>query len=156
MTTTVTGALTEQGRASTADEMAVIRLELARVDAKASTLVGLDGAGLLFAATSANSAPMAAKVLLLAVAVTLAFSATFALLALRPRFGPTGLCRWRQMILHDLAAAMNGRQRGDSVLELKFMSQLTYDKFRALRWSVNAIFVAVALLVTAVVAGVIA
>lgn len=142
------------------EEITAVRGELARIDAKAATIVGLDGAGLLFSATAASAAgvsPVQAGLLLLASS-TLALSALAVLIgAARPTAGPTGLHRWAGMGTGDVLEALAGADEADhGARELVFLSTLAAHKYRAIRRGVDALVGGVLLLAATVLAGVIA
>lgn len=139
-------------------ELAAVRGELTRVDAKCSTLVGLAGAGLAFTLTAASSkAPVVERVLLVAAAVALAASALVLLRALRPRFGRHGFCRWSARTADQITQSLAGvdpahHHAGD----LAILSAIALKKFRAIRRAVDLMAAGIVLLAAAIVAGVIA
>lgn len=141
-----------------AAELAAVRGELTRVDAKCATLVGLAGAGLAFTLTAVSGrAPVVERVLLVAAAAALASSALVLLLqALRPRLGGSGFCRWSAMepgqVLQDLADVDPARHHAG---ELAVLSAIALRKFRAVRMAVDLMAAGMVLLAAAIVAGVI-
>src|SRR4051812_30184071 len=84
-------------------ELAAVRGELSRVDAKCATLTGLAGAAAAFLTTRIHTAtPLLTRLLLAAAGIGLAAAAVLLLAGvLRPRTGTTGFRRW---------AAMNDQQ----------------------------------------------
>jgi hypothetical protein len=154
-----------------ATELAAVRGELARVDAKCSTLTGLAGAMLAFLVTQAGHGPIAARVLLAAAGVVLAADVVVLLLVLRPRLGSTGFRRYavlspaqvRALFLvhspYDPDTRGNGApgSAGDGIEaeDLQVLSQITDRKYRGLRRAVDLTVVAVVFMVFALLAGVI-
>lgn len=150
---------TSSAESVVAGELAAVRGELTRVDAKCATLVGLAAAGMAFTLTSASSrAPVVERVLLVVAAGALASSALVLLLqALRPRLGGSGFCRWSAQtpvqVVEDLADVDPARHHAG---ELAVLSQIAVKKFRAVRRSVDLLAAGMVLLAAAIVAGVIA
>jgi Pycsar effector protein len=152
------------------EELAAVRAELARVDAKCATLAALAGAAAAFTATQAAHGPLAVRAA--AAAAGLAFTAAVLVLllaVLRPRFGGSGFCRYAalsQLAIRDLARygwtddVQHGRPRLEAHVlgpsDLSVLSKLAYAKYRRLRLAVDLMSAGVALLAAAVVAGVIA
>jgi hypothetical protein len=155
-----------------ATELAAVRGELTRVDAKCSTLTGLAGAMLAFLVTQAGHGPIAARVLVAAAGVVLAAAILTLLSVLRPRLGSTGFRRYATMssaqvralfLVHspyDPGARGNGGPAGSGdgieAEDLQVLSVITDRKYRGLRLAVDLTVVAVVFLVFALLAGVIA
>lgn len=139
-------------------ELAAVRGELTRVDAKCGTLVGLAGAGLAFTLTAVSGrAPAVERVLLVAAAAFLAGSALVLLQALRPRFGGTGFCRWSErtpdQITQGLADVDPVRHHAG---DLAVLSAIAIRKFTAIRRAVDLMAAGLVALAAAIVAGVVA
>ncbi|GAA2726720.1 Pycsar system effector family protein [Actinocorallia aurantiaca] len=144
-----------------AGEVAAVRGELARVDAKCSTLVALAGAGLAFTLTaiSGKDVPTAAKVLLAGAALMLAASALVLLFkALRPRLGPTGFNRWAQMSRDQVRDEVwrGPHEEYHHAEELVVLSRIAAGKFTAIRHGVHLLAAGLVLVAAAICAQVIA
>jgi hypothetical protein len=138
-----------------AGELAAVRGELVRVDAKCSTLVALAGAALAFTLTavSGKDTPAVARVLLAAAAVVLAASALVLLLkALRPRLGPTGFNRYasmdREQLMKDIGNGPN--EDGYHARELLILSRIAVGKFTAIRHGVHLLAAGLVLIAAAI------
>src|SRR4051794_39649688 len=85
-------------------ELAAVRGELSRVDAKCATLTGLAGAAAAFLTTRIHTAtPLLTRLLLAAAGIGLAAAAVLLLAGvLRPRTGTTGFRRWSAMNDHQI------------------------------------------------------
>ena len=138
-------------------ELAAVRAELPRVDAKCSTLAGLTMAGLAFLSTQVSHGPMVVRVLMGAAGVVLAAATLVLLVAvIRPRMGTTGFRlyagmspeRVRELFAEQVGAA--GRQEHDLVV----LSSITDRKYRNLRIAVDLTAVAVVFTAVAILAGV--
>ncbi|MCO6011734.1 DUF5706 domain-containing protein [Actinoallomurus purpureus] len=138
-----------------AAELAAVRAELPRVDAKCSTLTGLAMAGLAFVATQVTHGPSVVRALMGAAGVVLA-AATLALLAvIKPRFGRTGFRLYARLspdilreVLADQAAAVSLQER-----DLITLSQIVHRKYLGLWAAVALTAVAVVLAAAAIVTG---
>jgi Pycsar effector protein len=138
-------------------ELAAVRAELPRVDAKCGTMTGLTMAGLAFLATQVTHGPIVVRVLMGAAGVTLAAATLVLLLAvIRPRLGNTGFRLYARMspekvreLFADQAAAV-GRQEQDLIV----LATITDRKYRHLRLAVDLTAVAVAITAMAILAGV--
>ncbi|MFI7038386.1 Pycsar system effector family protein [Microbispora rosea] len=141
------------------EQAALVRAELARVDAKAGLLVGWAGAALAVvitvttAATGTNRVPAVALTGLWAAAGLLGVAVVVLLLAVRPRIpriGGTGFVVHARAaspaaLLHTLTAADAANHLAADVW---LLSRLAVAKYRRLRLAVD--FLIVALLVLAV------
>jgi Family of unknown function (DUF5706) len=148
-------------------QLAAVRGELTRVDAKCSTLVSLAGAALAFLVTQAHG-PLLVRVLLAAAGVTLA-GATVALLAvLRPRLGTTGFRRFAVMDSAEVRALFTvrhpfdpeargngGAAQADPVgiecEDLRVLSQIVNRKYLGLRLAVDLVAAAAVLVAAALI-----
>lgn len=138
-----------------AEEVAAVRAELTRLDAKCGTLTGLAGAAVAFLATQVGGdAPIAQRALLAAAGLVLT-AATVLLLSgvLRPKLGPTGFRFWAALPPEEIAAEIAARDDlGPS--ELHVLSKICNTKNIRLRLAVDLIVVAVGLIGVGLVAGV--
>jgi Pycsar effector protein len=141
-------------------ELAAVRGELARVDAKCATLAALAGAALAFLVTqtAAPHHPVVVRVMLGAAGLLLA-AAVVVLLAgvLRPRLGATGFCRWARLSAAAVVAELGEvDQAHHAANELVVLSRITVVRQRTLRRAVDLLTGGVTLIGCATVAGVIA
>lgn len=134
-----------------ADELAAVRAELPRVDAKVGTLASLTMAGLAFLATQVAHGPILVRILMSAAGVLLAAATLVLLLAvLRPRFGTTGgFRRWARLSEEEIPAALGEDSR--HVRDLITIASIADRKFTGLRWAVDLTAIAVALTAVALV-----
>jgi hypothetical protein len=150
-----------------AGELAAVRGELSRVDAKCGTLAGLAGAALAFLVTQTGHGPLAVRILLGTAGAVMAAATMVLLLAvLRPRLGSTGFRRYAVMSGNELADLFTrGRSTpaAGAVLatsleieDLQVLSQIVNRKFLGLRLAVDLIAFSVLLMTVALLAGVIA
>jgi hypothetical protein len=151
------------------EELAAVRGELGRVDAKCATLAGLTGAAAAFTATqAAGHAPVAVRAAAVAAGLAFTASALVLLLAvLRPTLGSAGFCRWAALSApeiedcaekHDDAESTGGipavsAARADAAEVLQVLSVITVTKYRRLRVAVDLAAAGVALLAAVAVAG---
>lgn len=147
---------TSQGRLL-AGELAAIRGELARVDAKAGILLSLSSAGIAFVATTAPKVSGAEAVLLIGSAAALTAAALVLLLTvLRPRLGASSFNSWATRTpAQILAAADQVTEDQHAANELGFLSYLISRKFRQLQRGVDLLALGVVLLAVAIVISVI-
>lgn len=143
-----------------AEELAAVRGELARVDAKCATLIGLAGAALAFLVTQiAGPAPLAVRVLLGGAAVVLAVAAVVLLAVIRPRLGTVGFCRYAAMTSDEIrrmftaGEASSTHERRFRAESLLTYSRITRRKYGRLRVAVDLLGAGVVLLGAGVVAG---
>jgi len=140
-----------------AAELAAVRAELPRVDAKCGTMTSLSMAGLAFVATQVTHGPMVVRVLMGAAGVVLAAATLVLLVAvIRPRLGTTGFRMYGRMspekvreLFADPAAAVDHQER-----DLIVLATTTDRKYRHLRIAVDLTAVAVAFTAAAMLAGV--
>lgn len=142
-------------------ELAAVRGELTRVDAKSATLAGLAGVGLAFLVTQTGHGPLAARLALAAAGTVLAAATELLLMVLRPRLGSTGFRRYAAMAPAEIralfAAAVivngpddragrlpSGLVDGIEADDLQVLSDIVNRKYRALRTSVDLARVLVA------------
>jgi hypothetical protein len=155
-------------------ELAAVRAELARVDAKCSTLAALAGAAAAYTAGQASHGPAAVRgVLVAAGAVFTAAVLVLLLTVLRPRLGSAGFCRWaglsaceigsRATQLDDALAiggipAMEAARaaREHTAHTLQTLSVITLTKYQRLRLAVDLAAVGVLLLAATGIAGAVA
>lgn len=151
----------EKARQRLTAEMDVVRVELTRVDAKCSTLVGLAGAALAFLVTQMHG-PIGVRALLAGAGVLLAAAVLVLLWVLRPRLGAAGFCAFARTSPDGIARwALADEPDGLKALtaeaaDLRFLSQIVDRKYRSLRRAVDLAGLAVILLAAALVAGVVA
>ncbi|RCG27188.1 hypothetical protein DQ384_26065 [Sphaerisporangium album] len=126
-------------------ELAGVRAELARTDAKAGTLLGttltLAGVAVAAAALTGRQLPLAARVVVwLCVACMIACVALLAV-AIRPslsRVGPhPGWMGYADADPAELAARTGSDHRQDSAAELVLLSRLVRRKYRTIQHSVH-------------------
>ena len=137
-----------------AGELAAVRAELPRVDAKCSTMTSLTMAGMAFVATQVTHGPAEVRVLWGAAALALA-AATLTLLAvIKPRRGATGFRLYARLspatigeVFADQAAVVSLEE-----WDLITLSRIVDRKYAGLWWSVTFTAVAVVLTLTAIVA----
>lgn len=160
------------GHLSRAGELAAVRGELVRTDGKCGTLAALAGAGAAFAAGQAGHGPLAARAAFALAGLALTGAVLVVLLALRPRLGSVGFCRWAAMSESDvrlltwqedtdriggLPAVRAARTAAGAEAEtLHTLSVITMVKYRRLRLASDLAAAGVVLLAAAAVAGVIA
>lgn len=140
-------------------ELAAVRGELARIDAKCATLTGLAGAALAFLVTQAGRGPLPVTVLLAAAGVALMAAAVLLLRILRPRLGPVGFCQYASMTSDDvrrvlLQEAVDARRHWAG--QLIVLSRIAKTKNRRIQRAVDLLVVGLALIAAALIAGVIA
>ncbi len=141
-----------------AGELAAVRGELARIDAKCGVLTGLAGAGLAFLLqTSVQRLDLAVQALVVAAAACWSGAALVLLVrVLRPHLGPTGFCRWAAMTTRDVLSEVSGtREDTYAARELVVLSQIVHRKYTALRQAVvllaaGLVLVAAAVLTSAI------
>ncbi|RSN53317.1 Pycsar system effector family protein [Actinomadura sp. WAC 06369] len=144
-----------------AAELAAVRAELARVDAKCGTLAGLAGAAVAFVATQVTRGPVPMRITLGAAGLVLAAAAVVLLACvLRPRLGASGFRRWVAM---DAVQVADCHMEADQDLitswqceDLVVLSRICDRKNRRLRLAVDLIAFGVLLIAAGVVVGVIA
>jgi hypothetical protein len=146
----------EQMRALEA-EVAAVRGELTRLDAKCGTLASVAGIGAAVLTGQITHGPVAARVLLAAAGLLLAVAAVLLLWILRPRMGRTGWCRWAHLDAQSITVAFT---RGDAAVraadDLHVLSAITMAKQIRLRRAVDLLVAAVAVVAAALVAGAVA
>jgi hypothetical protein len=137
------------------NELAAVRAELPRVDAKCGTLTGLTMAGIAFLATQVTHGPTAVRVLMAASGLTMA-AATVVLLAvvIRPRFGSTGFRAYATATPAELRTLLIAECQATQERDLIVLSRITNRKYRGLKLATDLTVVAVALAAVAIVAGV--
>jgi hypothetical protein len=144
-----------------ADELAAVRGELVRVDAKCATLAGLSGAALAFLVTQTGTGePLPVRVLLAGGGVAMACAAVLLLAGvLRPRLGSTGFLRYAGQtvteIRYDLPDSENGVERHQAS-ELQVLSRIARAKNRKLQRAVDLMVAGLVLVGVALVVGVVA
>lgn len=148
---------TETGRILAA-ELAAVRGELVRADAKCATLTGLAGAGLAFLlqASTGQRVDLVVRVLLAAAAICWAAAALLLLVrVLRPHQGPSGFRWWAE---RGPVALMEEWPSENTYLahELHILAGIAVRKYDALRRAVTLLALGVVGLVAAMPAGVIA
>ena len=132
-------------------EVAGVRVELSRVDAKAAMLAGLAGAALAVLATALTSRalPVPAAVTGWTGVGVLAAAVVTLLLATRPRTGRNPVAGWPAWALltpGQLLRAAAGPDRDARSAELLIvLSRLAAVKFTWVRWSVDLLLAAVTL-----------
>ncbi|MBE3014306.1 hypothetical protein IL992_34790 [Microbispora sp. NEAU-D428] len=145
------------------EQAALVRAELARVDAKAGLLLGWTGAALAVvisvttAATSTNRVPTVALAGLWAAAGLLGLAVAVLLLAVRPRIpriGGTGFVVHARAaspaaLLHTLTTT---DPAGDVAADVWLLSRLAVTKYRRLRLAVDLLMVALLVLAAALLA----
>lgn len=120
-------------------ELAAVRGELVRVDAKCGVLTAIATGAAAFAGTQLHAAVPARVVLAVAVAV-FAASVVVLLLALRPRTGRGGWCLYRSMTAPDIAALeTESGARPLAAADLAILSRLAGGKYRLVRVAVDLI-----------------
>ena len=142
-----------------AEELAGVRHELTRLDAKCGTLVAITGAGLAVLTSQITRGPLPVRVLLAAAGVLLAASAVVILAGiLRPRLGKTGFCRWAEMTPAEITHLFRGGTAGtqSQVAELQptdlaVLSGLVRVKQGRLRVAVDLLITAIVLIAVALV-----
>jgi len=149
-----------------AGELAAVRGELARVDAKCGVLTAVATGAAAFTATQAGHGPLAARVILAAAGVTFAAAVLVLLRVLRPRFGNAGWCRYRQVPAAHLAGlgasgqAPPGQRPGNPrdlmAEDLVVLAGLAMGKYRRVKLAVDLTSAGVILLAAGVVAAVFA
>ena len=157
------------------EELAAVRGELGRVDAKCATLAGLTGAAAAFtAAQAAGQGPVAARAATVAAGLAFTASALVLLLAvLRPTLGTAGFCRWAVLSTAEIESRAARREdaeraggpstidagraaRADAAELLRVLSVITVTKYRRLRVAVDLAAAGVVSLAVVAVTGVIA
>lgn len=135
------------------EELTAVRAELARTDAKCSTLAGLTGAAAAFIATQTGRAPLPVRSLLGLAGVLLVTAAIVLLVGvLRPRLGSTGFRRYARMTSAQID--LHFRQPQSPAEDLRVLSVICDAKNRLLRRAVDLTACGVALIGLAVAAGV--
>lgn len=135
------------------EELAAVRAELTRTDAKCSTLAGLTGAAAAFIATQTSKAPLLTRSLLGLAGVLLVTAAIVLLLGvLRPRLGSTGFRRYTHMTAAQID--LHFQQPQSPSEDLRILSTICDAKNRLLRRAVDLTACGVALIGLAVAAGV--
>jgi hypothetical protein len=139
-----------------ATELAAVRAELPRVDAKCGTLTGFTMAGLGFLATQVTHGPIVMRVLMGAAAVALAAATLVLLAVIKPSSGSTGFRMYARLspdvvreVLADEAAVADLAER-----DLVTLSKIVHGKYAGLWAAVALTAVAVVLAAIAIVVGV--
>lgn len=135
-------------------ELAAVRAELPRVDAKCGTLTSLTMAGLAFITTQVTHGPLAVRVLMSAAGIVLAAATLVLLAVIKPRMGSTGFRLYARLspqavgkVLADQAAVVNLQER-----DLVTLSRIVHRKYVGLWVSVALTGVAVVLTAAAILA----
>lgn len=137
------------------NELAAVRAELPRVDAKCSTLTGLTMAGIAFLATQVTHGPVPVRILMGAAGLTLAAATVVLLTAvIRPRLASTGFRAYATATPAELRMLLVAECRATQERDLIVLSQITNRKYRGLKLATDLTVVAVALAAVAIVAGV--
>lgn len=150
--------ISSESRRLLADELAGVRGELPRIDAKAGATIGLDGAGLIAAATlaAAEDIPAVQRVLFVAAVLAFTASALVAVRTLRPRTGPTGVALWSTLSADQILSALDDLEADEhNAGELRVLAVVSATKFQQLQRAADILFAGVGLLALAVVAGVV-
>lgn len=138
-------------------ELAAVRAELTRVDAKCGTLTALTGAGMLALATQVTHGPAPVRALLGIAGVLLAFATVKLLSVLRPRLGSTGFRRYAAMTRDQVEQFLARVDPAEvEVEDLQVLSSIVNRKYVGLRHAVDLILFAVVLVAVALLVGVIA
>ncbi|RAY16374.1 hypothetical protein DPM19_05710 [Actinomadura craniellae] len=143
-----------------ADELAAVRGELVRIDAKCATLAGLSGAALAFLVTQTGTAePWPVRALLAAAGIALAAAAVLLLAGvLRPRLGCTGFLRYATQSAPEIRRGLmllnpHGVEEHQAT-ELLVLSRIARAKNVRLRRSVDLMTAGLVLVGAALLAGV--
>jgi hypothetical protein len=155
-------------------EVAAVRGELARIDAKCATLAGLTGAAAAFtAAQAAGHGPVATRAVVVAAGLAFTGSVLVLLLAvLRPTLGTAGFCRWAVLSAGEIQARAknwDGTQRtggvpameaahaarADAAELLRVLSVIAVTKYLRLRLAVDLAAAGAALLTVSAVTAVV-
>lgn len=134
-------------------ELAAVRAELPRVDAKCATMTSLAMAGLAFTATQVTHGPNVVRVLWGAAAFGLAAATLVLLAVIKPRRGRTGFRLYARLspetigeVFADQAAVVSVHER-----DLITLSRIVDRKYAGLWWAVALASAAVVLAITAIV-----
>jgi hypothetical protein len=143
------------------EELAAVRGELVRVDAKAATLTGIDGLVLAYLSTQISHRPLPVAVLLGLAGACLAAALLIMLIGvLRPQLGPRGFGRYSQMttaqVREDLVGDSAPEIEHAQAEDLRILSQIAASKFARARMAVDSSAAAVALMATALLTATIA
>jgi hypothetical protein len=147
-------------------ELAAVRAELARVDAKCGVLSAVATGAAAFTATQTGGhGPLVARVILAAAGVLFAAAVAVLLATLRPRLGTAGWCRYVPLTESDIWDLDSCGHTGDYPRELRTSTfgredlaalvSITAVKFGRLRLAVDLTGAGVVLLAAGVVAGVV-
>jgi hypothetical protein len=153
--------MSTEGTGLLAEELAAVRGELVRVDAKCSTLAGLSGAALAFLVTqTGTSEPLVVRVLLATAGIALAAAAVLLLAGvLRPRLGTTGFLKYAGQtaptIRRDLRLNPQGVEEHQAH-ELLVLSQIARAKNVRLQRAVDLMVAGLVLVGIALVVAVVA
>jgi hypothetical protein len=147
-----------------AGELAAVRGELTRLDAKCGTLVSLALAATAFLSTQVGHGPVVVRVLFGLAGLPLAAATLVLLLAvLRPRLGSTGFCQYAtqdtQQIrdhFHAPKTATGQASETAQITDLRILSRIAYGKYTQFRRAVDLTAAGVAVIGLALIAAVIA
>ncbi|TYB38407.1 Pycsar system effector family protein [Actinomadura chibensis] len=127
-------------------ELAAVRGEQARLDAKCGTLTAVVGAVMAILTSQIGRAPLAVRVVLALAGVALAASAVVLLVGvLRPRLGTSGFVRYAVMTPAQITTAFAGWTPNETSTDLRFLSELVLVKQRRLRRAIDLLIVGLVL-----------
>ncbi|WP_019635080.1 Pycsar system effector family protein [Actinomadura atramentaria] len=137
-------------------ELAAVRGELARLDAKTSTLTAVTGVGIAVLTSQISHGPLAVRLVLAAAGITLTAAAIVLLQGvLRPQVGGRGWSQWADLSpveIEDLFAdPIEVAEIGPS--DLHILAGIVRRKQRRLRVACDLLVVALALVAVALLAG---
>jgi hypothetical protein len=154
------------GRDPWADgELAAVRGELARVDGKCATLTAIATGAAAFAGTQLHTAPVAGRAVLAAAVAVFTAAVVVLLLAVRPRLGTAGWCRYLTMRADQVTAVTRGdgtwwfplgRCAGPAdftAIDLGALAWIARDKYVRIRWGADLVIAGTVLLAAGLLAG---
>ncbi|WP_067801365.1 Pycsar system effector family protein [Actinomadura formosensis] len=137
-------------------ELAAVRGEQARLDAKCGTLTAVVGAVMAILTSQIGRAPLPVRVVLALAGVALAASAVVLLAGvLRPRLGGSGFVRYAAMTSAEIGEAFDRWAPHHPINDLRFLSGLVLVKQRRLRWAIDLLITGLVLIGIALGAAVI-
>lgn len=136
-------------------ELAAVRGELARVDAKCGTLSALTMAGLAFLTTQVDHGPMPVRSLMATAGVLLAAATLVLLAVIRPRLGSTGFRLYARIDPAALRHLLTDQDAAARLAEhdLVTLSGIVNRKYRALAAAVALAAAAVLTTAAAITTG---
>lgn len=128
-------------------ELAAVRAEQARLDAKCGTLTAVVGAVMALLTSQIGRTALPVRILLALAGLALAASAVVLLAGvLRPRLGTTGFMRYAAMTLEEITGTFDRWSPHRTINDLRFLSGLVLVKQRRLRLAIDLLITGLVLI----------